>query len=178
MSIKIVILLLFFIGTIFIALIISSSRTKLIKAHAGGMNNVLGGESNISFFKYLEKIVTTGGLVLSWKKYFPIEVEGNCLSDIGIEDGDILIVERLNDKKSKGEIIYEIKPFDVILLKVDKDGKDIYKIRIVEKVLNNKEIETFYFEKRNDGTCKRRSLNSHNFKQVQGIISYKKKRAA
>ena len=175
MSIKIFILLSFFICAIIIALIISSSRTRLIKAHAGGMDNALGGESHISFFKYLEKIVTISGSVLSLKKYFPIEVEGNCLSDIGIEDGDILIVERLSDKKVKREI----KPFDVILLKiVNNKGKNVYKIRIVENVLNNNEIDTFYFEKRDDGTHKRKSLKNHNFGQVQGVISHIKKKVA
>ena len=172
MLIKIAILLLLFIGAMFIALMTSRSRTKLIKAHAGGIRNASGGDSHISYSKMLEKIVDIDKKkVLSLKKYTPVEVEGNCLASIGIEDGDILISEKIKIEKLK-EIL---NPFDIILIKVSKDDdKEIYKIRIVEEVLDDNEIKTFYFEERVNITYKRYSSKNHKFNQVQGIILYKK----
>jgi len=162
----------FFVIAAIVALKTAQSRTKLIKAHAGGMHNAFGGESHISYSKAIERIIDKDSRKkLSLKNYFLIEIEGNCMSNIGIEDGDIALVKKIADNNIKTEI----KPFDVVLIKVQNENKkDIYKIRIVEEILNDNELKTFYFEEKNKILYKKYSSNNHSFSQVQGVLSYKK----
>ena len=147
--------------------ILSNIKRRIIKAEAGPSAKAPTTKSNKAY--YIWSKLYNGNKVI--KDIIRFEVDGDCMAYVGINAGDIMYANKLSSPSQ-----HNIKPFDIILLKVKRreDNKTIYKIRMVEKINSDNTIDTFYFIKKGDEFFKKISSSPHKFNHVQGIVAYKK----
>jgi hypothetical protein len=91
-------------------------------------------------------------------------VEGDCLEERGITNGNILFIKRFAEGEDKKAII---KTGDILFINKIKDGKVFYKIREFEKYNTEGELLTFSYE--NDGS-RRPSSSSHDIGRIDGVV--------
>ena len=158
----------FFLYAIYLATKVSRSQKQVYRAEAGPFN---GASSNPTSLTYstLDSIKDENDNILFLKDYIPYKVDNNCMEFVGINNGDIVFVKQ---KKLTSENVEEtIKQFDIVLIRIG----DKYKIRMVDKINEDKTLKTFYFVKDiiNNQWFRRYSSKPHGLENICGIVSHK-----
>lgn len=102
------------------------------------------------------------GEILSSTRYARILVNGTCMRERNIHDGDILIAELFDAEK---DLCHELKSGEIVWLHIEDSGID--KIRVFDG-WDGDELKTYYYK---DG-MKHPSSSNHLKSQVRGIVRY------
>lgn len=167
----IIIIVVFIIA--FLVLAWSSEQLKLSKrgkvyvqcVEAGGSDKATPEELNeLSYFEIQRNYRDEKGNFLNSQRYTPIVVHNNCMVPRNIYDKDVLLVENI---KNLG--IKNLQIGDILYLKINKNGKDYFKIRELRRVLDNQELETCYYDLDRKVHI---SSQNHTNSMVLGVVRY------
>jgi len=93
-------------------------------------------------------------------------VVGECMRGRKIEEGNIVLVERFDNKKDKKDLI---KPQDILVIYLNDKKYKGYKIREFKGFDEDGTLITFWYEE--DNTKHRSSVN-HQINQVAGVVKH------
>ena len=116
---------------------------------------------------YDRRIVIRGlnGEELPRDRYVRLLVKGICMTKRGVNNGDIIVAEKIEQE----QIVNNrqcLQPTDIVWLHIDDTQMD--KIRIFER-WEGDQMVTFYYENGQE----RRSSTNHNISQIKGIVRFK-----
>ncbi|MDR2424456.1 MAG: S24 family peptidase [Prevotellaceae bacterium] len=140
-------------------------KLPLQTAEAGAITGVNKQNCASKRFSYRHDFVINGKPI-NPSKHIMLVVEGNCMSQRKIENGDIIFVRKFDKSFTKNQI----KPDDILLIWHDSEQYKGYKIRVLDndKSENNNELNTFYYKE--DGN---KHLSCHNINNIKGVVKYK-----
>ena len=144
-----------------------TSETEYVQCvEAGGVNGATADElAALSFTDIKRPYKDNMGSLIDRNCYKRIVVHNNCMRPRRIWDKDQLLVKTI-----RKPTIDHIHPGDILYLKIQKDGKDYYKIRELDGVIpEKKELVTHYYDP--DGK-KHPSSKNHTIDMVQGVVKY------
>lgn len=145
----------------------ASSEKEFIQCvEAGGINKATAEElAALSFEDIKRPYKDEQGSPIDRNCYRRIVVHNNCMRPRKIWDKDQLLV-----KSTDSPNISHLQTGDILLLKIQKDGKDYYKIRELDSTLPDQgELVTHYYD--TDGQ-KHPSSKNHKISMVQGVVKY------
>lgn len=145
---------------------ISSEKEFVQCVEAGGINKATAEElAALSFYDIKRPYKDEQGSLIDRNCYRRIVVHNNCMNQRKIRDKDQLLVKVTNSPD-----IEQLHPGDILYLKIQKDGKDYYKIRELDSTIPEKgELKTHYYD--TDGKIHPSSKN-HLITMVQGVVKY------
>lgn len=142
-----------------------SNREYVQCVEAGPMGDVDAETlKKLSFYDRQIVVRDDNGKVLSNDRYARIVVNGNCMTERGIYNGNQLLAEKIIADSTDLKVV--LKKGNIIWLYIDETKID--KIRVFDK-WENDELKTYYF-KNGD---KHYSSHNHKVSQVKGIVRYK-----
>lgn len=103
------------------------------------------------------------GKVINDDTTMRVKVKGECLVPCGINNGDELIVERIDSTKPLKE---QIKRGDVLLIHIDDNG--INKLRVFDEYTNDGKLRTYRYE----NGIRKDSTKPHSEESVVGKVRY------
>lgn len=144
----------------------TSEKEYVQCVEAGGINEATADElSSLSFTDVKRSYRDDQGMLIDRNRFKRIVVHNNCMRPRRIWDKDQLLVRTMVNPS-----IAQLKSGDILFLKIQKDGKDYYKIRELDSVIPEKgELVTHYYD--TDGT-KHPSSKNHMIGMVQGVVKY------
>lgn len=144
----------------------NSNREYVQCVEAGPMDNVDAETlKRLSFYDRHAIIRDDKGAELSSDRYARIVVNGNCMNERDIFDGDQLVAEKISER-NESHLKKILEKNNIVWLYIDETK--INKIRVFDK-WENGELKTYYFK---NGGKHYSSLN-HKASQVRGIVRYK-----
>ncbi|MBO5156664.1 MAG: hypothetical protein J6C05_05970 [Prevotella sp.] len=116
---------------------------------------------------YDRKAVIRGlnGEELSHERYARLLVKGYCMTERGINNGDIIVAEKVGQEQMAA-IEQRLQPNNIVWLHIDDTEMD--KIRIF-KEWKDGEMITYYYVNGQE----RLSSSPHNINQIRGVVQFK-----
>ena len=143
----------------------ATNREYVQCVEAGSMGDVDAETlKKLSFYDRQVIIRDDNGNVLGNDRYARIVVNGNCMNERGIYNGDQLLAEKINADNTDLKAV--LKKDNIVWLYIDQTKID--KIRVFDDWVND-EMKTYYFKNGN----KHYSSHNHKASQVRGIVRYK-----
>ena len=131
---------------------------------AGGLEDVTAQDlKRRSYYDRKPFMKTRVGKMVDGEKYARLTVKGSCMSERGINEGDVIVAEKIS---TEDNLLDAIKPNDIVWLYV-KDT-DLNKIRVFDK-WEDGELITYYYK--HGKKCQSRL--HHKVDQVKGVVRYK-----
>ena len=132
---------------------------------AGGTDKATAEElEELSFNDVKRSYRDENGNLLDRSCYGRIVVHNNCMRPRNILDKDQLLVRNIENARAD-----QLHKRDILYLKINKNGKDYFKIRELDKVCENGELETHYYDL--DGKIHKSSTN-HKLEMILGVVKY------
>ncbi|GHT82333.1 hypothetical protein FACS189467_7490 [Bacteroidia bacterium] len=174
---KFIIIVIFVVIAIFTIYVVVSSikQRKLFNVQTVTTGDVLYNTDDISNPVPIDKIILFGkkfvvkGKTFNSADYIRVRAGGSSMKKRGINNGDIIFASKVDSdflKKKKDKI----HPNDVLLLRLNDERYEGYKIRVFKQYAVNGELETYYYNK--DGS-EHNSSRTHSLDRVVGIVKYK-----
>lgn len=116
---------------------------------------------------YDRRIVIRGqnGEELPRDRYVRLLVKGICMTKRGVNNGDIIVAEKIEQEQIANNR-QRLQPNDIVWLHIDDTQMD--KIRVFKKWEGDKMV-TFYYENGQE----RRSSSNHSINQIKGVVRFK-----
>lgn len=133
---------------------------------AGPIDGVGSAELKRRSFKDRQIVLRDqNGHELSHDRYVRLLVKGSCMSPRNINDGDVVIAEKVDEERRR-TIRDELRVNNILWLHIEDTGMD--KIRIL-RGWHNDEMITYYYRNGEE----HESSSHHSISQIRGIVRYK-----
>lgn len=142
-------------------------KSELVQCvEAGPIDGVDAAELKRRSYKDRQVVLRdNNGQELSHDKFVSLIVKGDCMAPRNINNGDMVIAEKVEEAR-RNAIRQELQTDNIVWLHIEDTGMD--KIRIFKEWAGN-EMVTYYYR----NGVEHESSSHHSIDQIRGIVRYK-----